>query len=370
MIPPIDLRAEYLSIQSEIDAAIKSVFEKGQFILGENVKKFEDEFKEFSGASFAASVSNGTDALHLALVALGIGPGDEVITVANTAASTALAITMTGARPVFADIDPKTCTLNAAEAEKVITNRTKAMIPVHLYGCPVDLDPLQKISASSGIPLIEDACQSHGAKYKGKMTGTIGKAGCFSFYPTKNLGAYGDAGMIITNDEEFYKKIVMLRNLGQTDRYHHNLPGFNNRMDELQAAILRVKLKHLAESNKRREGLADIYSHNLRELSLELPADPEYGKRVYHLYVIQIENRDALLQHLREKEIFAEIHYPIPLHLQEAFRYLGIKEGSLPYTETSAKKVLSLPLYPQLTEQAVDQVVTCIRDFLKTEKPG
>jgi dTDP-4-amino-4,6-dideoxygalactose transaminase len=364
MIPPIDLGAEYLSIRSEIDDAIKGVFEKGQFILGENVRKFEIEFKSFVGSSFAVAVSNGTDALHLSLVALGIGPGDEVITAANTAAPTALAITMTGARPVFADIDPLTCTLNSDEVLNAITNRTKAIIPVHLYGCSADLDPLLNISQSAGVPIIEDACQSHGAQYKGKMTGSLGLAGCFSFYPTKNLGAYGDAGMIVTNNEEFHKRIVMLRNLGQTDRYHHKLAGFNNRMDELQAAILRVKLGHLDEWNKKREELASIYSRKLQGFPIQLPVNPDYGKRVYHLYVIHVENRDALFEYLREREIFAEIHYPVPLHLQEAFQNLQIKKGSLPLTEASAEKVLSLPLFPQLTEEAIDQVTAAIRDFL------
>jgi dTDP-4-amino-4,6-dideoxygalactose transaminase len=364
MIPPVDLRAEYLSIQSEIDEAIKNVFEKGIFILGENVRKFEIEFKSFVGSSFAAAVSNGTDALHLSLVALGIAPGDEVITAANTAAPTALAITMTGARPVFTDIDPVTCTLNPEEVLNAITNKTKAIIPVHLYGCPTDLDPLLKISQSAGVPIIEDACQSHGALYKGKMTGTLGLAGCFSFYPTKNLGAYGDAGMIVTNNEEFHKRIVMLRNLGQTDRYHHKLAGFNNRMDELQAAILRVKLGHLNKWNKRREELAAIYSDNLKEFPIQLPVNPEHSQRVYHLYVIHAENRDALFRHLREREIFAEIHYPVPLHLQEAFQYLDIKRGSLPFTEASAKKVLSLPLFPQLAVESIGEVAFTIREFL------
>jgi dTDP-4-amino-4,6-dideoxygalactose transaminase len=370
MIPPIDLHAEYFSIKAEIDDAIQNVLKKGQFILGENVKKFEEEFAAFTKSSFAIGVSNGTDALHLSLAALGVKDGDEVVTVANTAASTALAIAMTGARPVFADIDPITCTINPDGVQKVITDRTRAIIPVHLYGCPVDLEPLLKISRKAGIHVIEDACQAHGAFYKGKMTGTLGDVGCFSFYPTKNLGAYGDAGMIVTNDEELHAKIVMLRNLGQTDRYHHKFVGFNKRMDELQAAILRVKLRHLNEWNKKRDELAAVYARSLQGLPVVLPVNPDYGRRVYHLYVIHLENRDALFQHLRKREIFAEIHYPVPLHLQESFQYLGIKEGSLPISESSAKRVLTLPLYPQLKVDDIQQVVSSLHEYFTKEKPG
>jgi dTDP-4-amino-4,6-dideoxygalactose transaminase len=368
MIPAVNLREEYLSIQSEINDAIKKVFEKGQFILGENVKSFEEEFAAFIGSQYAIGVSNGTDALHLSLVALRIGEGDEVITAANTAAATALSIKMTAARPVFADIDPSTCTLSINSVENAISDRTKAIIPVHLYGCPADLDPLLDISQRKGIPIIEDACQSHGAKYKGKMTGTLGAVGCFSFYPTKNLGAYGDAGMIVTNDESLFEKILMLRNLGQTDRYHHKVPGFNNRMDELQAAILRIKLKYLDEWNRKREELASLYSRSLANVSIALPINPQYASRVYHLYVIHLNNRDALFEYLRRNSISAEIHYPVPLHLQEAFQYLGIKEGTLPFTEESAKKVLSLPLYPQLSANDVEIVASCIQDFLHSQK--
>lgn len=274
---------------------------------------------------------------------------------------------MAGARPVFADIDPVTSTLNPDSIRNAVTKRTKVIIPVHLYGSPSDLDPLLDFSRSSGIQIIEDACQAHGAKYKGKMTGTLGDTGCFSFYPTKNLGAYGDAGMVVTNNEELYQKILLLRNLGQTDRYHHKILGANNRMDELQAAILRVKLRYLNKWNESRKNLAGIYTKNMQNLSIKLPASPVYSERVFHLYVIELNNRDSLFQHLRNHEIFAEIHYPVPLHLQEAFQYLGISEGSLPFTEASAKKVLSLPLYPQLTQQAVQQVTDCIREFLIKE---
>lgn len=367
MIPFIDLRAEYFSIQTEIDDAIRRVFNRGQFILGENVQLFEQEFASYCGTSFAVGVASGTEALQLSLIACDVKAGDEVITVANTAAPTALAVTMIGARPVFVDIDPETCTINPALIEKAITDRTKAIIPVHLYGCAASLDPILKIAKQAKLHVIEDACQAHGAELNGRKVGTIGELGCFSFYPTKNLGAYGDGGIIVTQNKNLYEKIKMLRNLGQSKKYDHQLLGFNSRLDEIQAAILRVKLRYLNEWNKMRTNLATLYSKSLQTVALKLPANPSYCSRVYHLYVIHTKNRTRLQQYLRNAGIDTQIHYPTPLHLQEAFKYLGMQQGSLPFTERSAQEVLSLPLYPQLSAESVQQIASYISNLLLKE---
>ena len=367
MIPFIDLRAEYYSIQNEIDDAIRKVFDRGQFILGENVLRFEQEFAAFCGVPFAVGVASGTEALQLSLVACGVTPGDEVITVANTAAPTALAITAIGARPVFVDIDPETSTINPELIEKAITDRTRAIIPVHLYGSVANLDPILRIAKQAKLHVIEDACQAHGAEFKGRKVGTLGDVGCFSFYPTKNLGAYGDGGIIVTQNGNLYERLKMLRNLGQSEKYDHRILGFNSRLDEIQAAILRVKLRHLNEWNKTRSNLAALYSKLLNDLPLILPANPDYCSRVYHLYVIQVTNRNQLIGHLKKAEIETQIHYPTPLHLQGAFKYLETKKGSLPVTEKSAEEVLSLPLYPQLTAESVERVASHIANFLTKE---
>ncbi|MCI0616278.1 DegT/DnrJ/EryC1/StrS family aminotransferase [bacterium] len=367
MIPFIDLRAEYHSIQAEIDDAIRTVFDRGQFILGENVQLFEQEFAAFCGASFGVGVASGTEALQLSLIACDVKTGDEVITVANTAAPTALAITAIGARPVFVDIDPETSTINPSLIERAITNRTRAIIPVHLYGCVANMDPILRVARQAKIHVIEDACQAHGAEFKGRKVGTIGDLGCFSFYPTKNLGAYGDGGIIVTNDQRLYEKIEMLRNLGQSEKYHHQVLGFNSRLDEIQAAILRVKLRHLNEWNKKRTDLAALYSELLQRLPLKLPPNPDYCSRVYHLYVIHVKERDRLQQYLRNAEVDTQIHYPIPMHLQQAFQYLGMSEGSLPFTEKSAHQVLSLPLYPHFSPELIERVVSHISNFMTKE---
>lgn len=364
MIPFVDLRKEYQSLQAEIDNAIRSVFDRGQFILGENVKLFEHEFAAFCGVPFAIGVACGTEALQLSLAACDVHADDEVITVANTAAPTALAITAIGARPVFVDIDPQTCTINPALIQKAITNRTKAIIPVHLYGCVANLEPILRIAKQAKLYVIEDACQAHGADFAGRKAGSIGDVGCFSFYPTKNLGAYGDGGMIVTKDKDLYEKLRMLHNLGQFEKYDHRILGFNSRLDEIQAAILRVKLPYLTNWNEARANLAALYSRLLKDLPLQLPANPEYCMRVYHLYVIQVKNRDRLQKYLRKKEIDTQVHYPTPLHLQTAFQYLNLKPGDLPDTEQSAQQVLSLPLYPQLSSTAVELIASHVSDFL------
>lgn len=368
MIPFIDLREEYHSIQPEIADAIRGVFDGGQFILGENVKLFEQEFAAFCGAPFAIGVASGTEALQLSLIACGIQAGDQVITVANTAAPTALAITAIGARPVFVDIDPETCTIDPALIESAITNRTRAIIPVHLYGGVANLEPILRIAQQAKIPVIEDACQAHGAEFAGKKVGTIGDLGCFSFYPTKNLGAYGDGGMIVTRKKDLYEKLRMLHNLGQSEKFNHQILGFNSRLDEIQSAILRVKLPHLNEWNKRRSDHATLYSRLLQNLPIKLPANPDYCSRVYHLYVIHAKNRDGLQEYLRNAKIDTQVHYPTPLHLQPAFEYLNVKRGTLPFTEKSAQEVLSLPLYPQLRPASVELIASHISNFFAKEK--
>lgn len=367
MIPFLDLREEYQSIQPEIDHAIRKVLDGGQFILGENVKSFEHEFAEFCGVPFAVGVASGTEALQLSLVACGVKPGDEVITVANTAAPTALAITAIGARPVFVDIEPDTCTINPLLIEKAITDRTRAIIPVHLYGCVANLEPILKIAKQAKLHVIEDACQAHGAEFTGKKVGTIGDLGCFSFYPTKNLGAYGDGGIIVTKNKDLYEKLGMLHNLGQSEKYDHRILGFNSRLDEIQAAILRVKLTHLNEWNNRRSDLASLYSKLLQNLPLKLPVNPDYCSRVYHLYVIQTKTRKRLQEYLRNAKIETQIHFPTPLHLQTAFQYLDVRKGTLPVTEQAAQQVLSLPLYPQLNPASVELIASHISDFLSKE---
>jgi dTDP-4-amino-4,6-dideoxygalactose transaminase len=368
MIPFIDLREEYHSIQPEIADAIQRVFDRGEFILGENVRLFEQEFAAFCGARFAIAVASGTEALQLSLVAGDVQAGDEVITVANTAAPTALAITAIGARPVFVDIDSETCTIDPRLIENAITNRTRAIIPVHLYGCVANLEPIIRIAKQARIPVIEDACQAHGAEFAGTKVGTIGDLGCFSFYPTKNLGAYGDGGMILTGSKDLYEKLRMLHNLGRSEKYNHQILGFNSRLDEIQAAILRVKLRHLNEWNKRRSVLATLYSRLVKDLPLALPANPGYSSRVYHLFVIHVEDRNRLQEYLRNAGVETQIHYPRPLHLQPAFQYLNVGQGALPITEKSAAQVLSLPLYPQLTSESVERVASHISDFFAKEK--
>jgi dTDP-4-amino-4,6-dideoxygalactose transaminase len=367
MIPFVDLREEYESIQHEIAEAIRKVFDRGQFILGENVRMFEREFAAFCGVPFAIGVASGTEALQLSLTACDVQPGDEVITVANTAAPTALAITAIGARPVFVDIDPETCTMDPTLIENAITNRTRAIIPVHLYGGVANLEPIMKIARQADIRVIEDACQAHGAEFEMKKAGTLGDLGCFSFYPTKNLGAYGDGGIIVTRNFDLYEKLRMLRNLGQSERFDHQMLGLNSRLDEIQAAILRVKLPYLNQWNDIRSNLAALYSNLLQDLPITLPANPDYCSRVYHLYVIQLENRDRLQAYLKDREIDSQIHYPTPLHLQTAFQYLDLKRGDLPVTEQSAEKVLSLPLYPQLTLESVKLIASHILEFCTKE---
>lgn len=364
MIPVSDTKSQYLSIKNEIDAAIQQVLDSNWFILGENVTAFEKEFAEYLGARHAIGVSSGTEAIHLALRACGIQSGDEVITVPNTAVPTVCGITSAGAKPVFVDIDPENYNMDPRQIEDKITPRTKAILPVHLYGQAADMDPILEIAKKRKLKVIEDACQAHGADYNGRKAGTLGDAGCFSFYPSKNLGAYGDGGMVVTNDKGIAEKVHMLRNYGQKDRYHHYLKGFNSRLDEIQAAILRVKLKHLNTWNIKRKELAKLYDSLLGD-AVKTPGEKSYAGHIYHLYVIRTGKRDELQKFLKENEIGTNIHYPIPIHLQEAYQDLGYKRGDFPAAEDCALKILSLPLFPELSEEQVKSVAKAINAFMK-----
>jgi len=369
MVPFFDLNRQYKNLKSEIAGAINKVFEKGQFILGEELYLFEEEFAHYCGVRYGVGVASGTDALYLALKALGIGEGDEVITVSNSFVATALAISFTGARPVFVDIDPETYTLDPNCVEGLLRKRKKrikAILPVHLYGHPTDMDAIMEIGKKYGLFIIEDACQAHGAEYKGKKIGSFGEMGCFSFYPTKNLGGYGDGGIIITNDRKFYEKLLLLRNYGEKKKYYHIIEGTNSRLDEIQAAILRVKLKYLDLWNEERRKKAFLYKEKLRDSGVICPIEKKDVKHIYHIFVIRTKIRNHLQRFLREKGINTLIHYPVPIHLQKAFSKLGYKRGQLPITERCSKEILSLPIFPEMRDKEIINVATQINSFFST----
>ncbi len=359
----VDLGAQYAGIEQEVNAAISAVLRKTNFILGEEVSRFEEEFAAFCGAAHAIGVDSGTSALELALRAYEIGPGDEVITAANTFIATTLAISYVGAIPVLVDCDPRTYNIDVSRIEAAITARTKAIMPVHLYGQPADMDAIVKIAQKHGLIVIEDACQAHGARYKGKRTGAIGDAAAFSFYPAKNLGAYGDGGIIVTNSAKTAEAVRMLRNYGQSKKYHHVLQGFNRRLDTIQAAVLRTKLPHLDAWNAARRSHAAAYDQLLADVDVVRPVEPDFAESVWHLYVLRVENRDALLSYLAERSIYAGIHYPIPIHLQPAYKALGYKAGDFPVTERYARQIISLPMFPELTSASIARVVDTIKEF-------
>ncbi len=365
MIPFGDLRLQYNSIKVELDLAVQGVLSDGWFILGKNVSAFEVEFAQFCNASHGIGVGNGTDALQLALMACGVQPGDEVITSPLSATFTALAISAVGAVPRFVDIDPETYTLDSHGLEAALGPRTKAVIPVHLYGQPADMDPILTFAREHGLLIIEDAAQAHGAKYKSRHVGTIGDVGCFSFYPSKNLGAFGDAGFVLTNNAEIAERVRMLRNGGQKTRYDHELIGMNSRLDELQAAILRVKLRYLERWNRRRQHIAALYTALLGDSEVEPPVEMAGIEHVYHLYVIRCTDRDDLQKYLEERGVQTIVHYPTPIHLQPAYRDLGKGPGSFPVAERCAQQVLSLPIYPELTDTRVRQVASYLLDWRK-----
>jgi dTDP-4-amino-4,6-dideoxygalactose transaminase len=355
MILVANPKAQYAHYKSEIDAALARVLEKGQYILGDEVRLFEEEFATFLGTKFAIGVGSGTEALHLALKACGIGQGDEVITVSHTAVATVAAIELSGASPVFVDIDPITYTMDPSRLEKAISPKTKAIIPVHLYGQPSDLKPILDVAKARRLKVIEDAAQAHGATYEGRRVGSWGDMGCFSFYPTKNLGALGDGGAVVTSDPELAERARLLRQYGWAVRYVSEIKGWNSRLDEIQAAILRVKLKHLDEDNGRRAKLAASYQKELRNLIL--PKTRTGSTHAYHLYVVRSAKRDGLKEQLEKAGIQALIHYPLPVHRLPAYEGRTRGSDALPETEKASKEILSLPMYPELTSDDIQSVV-------------
>jgi dTDP-4-amino-4,6-dideoxygalactose transaminase len=366
-VPFVDLAAQHAAIRDEVAAATERVLREADFILGRDVHCFEEEFARYCGCEYGVGVDSGTSALELALRAYGVGAGDEVIVPANTFIATALAISCTGAIPVLVDIHPATCTLDVARLEDAITSRTKAIIPVHLYGQPADMDPILDIARWRRLVVIEDACQAHGARYKGRRVGSLGHAAAFSFYPSKNLGACGDAGMVVTNDNEVARSLQMLRNYGQGKKYHHAMRGYNRRLDNLQAALLRIKLKYLDTWNDTRRHRADSYRRLLSDAVLT-PAPAYYSEPVWHLYVIQLSDRDGLQAYLGERGIDTGIHYPIPIHLQPAYRDRGYRRGDFPVTERTADSILSLPMYAELPPSAIGKVASAVCAFVATRQ--
>lgn len=355
-VPFVDLHTIHRALEPELVAVFTRVLHSGAFVLGPEVAAFESEFAEYVGTPHCIAVTNGTAALQLTLAALGVGPGDEVVTVAHTFIATAEAISAVGARPVFVDIDAQSYTMDPSLLEAAITDRTRAIIPVHIYGQTADMDPILRIADRHGIPVIEDACQAHGARYKGRPAGSMGKAGCFSFYPGKNLGACGEGGAITTHDPELARQIAMWRDHGSKRKYVHQFPGLNLRMEGVQGGILSVKLRHLDSWNEQRRSLADAYAEVLAGSCFLLPHPMDYARHVYHLYVIQTNERDAVREHLQESGIETGLHYPIPLHLQEAYASLGYVRGDFPVTEEAASRILSLPMFPGMTREAVEYV--------------
>jgi dTDP-4-amino-4,6-dideoxygalactose transaminase len=336
------------------------VLEGGQFVLGSEVAAFEQEFAAYCGAAECIALNSGTSALHLALLAAGIGPGDEVITVSFTFVASVAAVIYAGARPVLVDIDPRSFTMDPAAIEAAITPRTKAILPVHLYGQPADMDPIMEVARRHGLLVIEDAAQAHGAKYKGRPVGSIGEIACFSFYPGKNLGAYGEGGAVTTSNAEYARTIRMLRDWGQDRKYHHVLRGFNYRMEAFQGAILRVKLRHLERWTEARRAIINKYNQLLAGSAVERPLEMPWARHVYHLYTLQTGRRDNLQEALQQKGIQTGIHYAVPAHLQPAYANLGYTRHSLPQSEKAAEEVLSLPLYPEMTEDQIETVARAV----------
>jgi dTDP-4-amino-4,6-dideoxygalactose transaminase len=363
VIPLVDLQAQYRSIRPEIDRAVGRVLESGRFVLGEEVVAFEQEFAAFSEAQHGIAVNSGTSALHLALLAAGVGRDDEVITVPFTFVATVAAIRYTGATPVFVDVEPRSLTMDVGRLEAAITGRTRAIIPVHLYGQAADMDPIMDIARRHGLVVIEDAAQAHGAEYKGHRVGGIGDLACFSFYPGKNLGAYGEGGLVTTSNPTYARTIRMLRDWGEETRYHHVVQGFNYRMDAIQGAILRVKLRHLPTWTEKRRAHAARYDDLLAHGPVRRPEAMPDRHHVYHLYVVRTRRRADLQEALGTRGIGTGIHYPIPVHLQKAHADLGYGVGDFSCAEEAAAEVLSLPLYPELPAAAQDEIVATVRGF-------
>lgn len=370
-IPFLDINAQHTSIRGEINAAIETVIDHAAFAGGPWVTRFEEEFAQFCGTPHAIGVGSGTEALWLALLALGVGHGDEVITVPNSFMATAEAITYCGARPVFVDVDETTYTMNPALLEAAITSRTKAIIPVHLFGQPADMDPINEIAARHGIPVIEDACQAHGAEYKGRKVGTLADAACFSFYPGKNLGAFGEAGALVTKSETLRDKVRTLRDHGQVRKYHHSVVGWNARMDGIQGAVLSIKLRHLARGNQLRAMHAAQYNFGLGGIpEITTPVPAPYAKHVYHIYAIRVRDRAEVMRLLQKRDVGCAIHYPVPIHLQEAYSHLHYGCGAFPVAEKCAQEFVSLPMFPELTKEQTDAVIQNVVEVVDIVEPA
>jgi dTDP-4-amino-4,6-dideoxygalactose transaminase len=361
MIPLADLREQYRRLKPEIDTAIAAVLENAQFVLGPAVENFEREFASYCRVSHAIGVNSGTSALHVALLAAGVGPGDEVITVPFTFVATIAAIEYAGAKPVFVDIEPDTYTMDPSKLEGAITARTKAVIPVHLFGQPADMDPIGDIARRHGLVVIEDACQAHGAEYKGRRAGSMSDIACFSFYPGKNLGAYGEGGAAVTDNAQYADTMRLLRSWGERTRYEHSIRAFNYRMDGIQGAVLGVKLKHLESWTETRRALALTYGRMLGDTPAHPPKARPDVRHVYHVYAVRLQNRDRWREHLATRGIQTGVHYPIPLHLQPAYRDLGYRAGDFPVAESVAREILSLPFFPEMTDQQVHDVAGVLR---------
>lgn len=359
-VPMVDLKIQFEALEQEINAAVRNVLRSSTFILGPQGKQLEQSIAAYHGVKHAIGVASGTDALHLALRAADVGPGDEVITSPFTFIATAEAVSYLGASPVFVDIRPDTFNMDVAQLEAKITKKTKAIIPVHLYGQSVEMDRLMEIAKRHGLTVVEDCAQSFGAAYKGKKTGSFGSFGCFSFFPSKNLGAYGDGGMVTTDDDGLAERLRSLRNHGSKIRYYHDEVGFNSRLDELQAAVLNVKFKHIDQYNEQRSQNAARYTAILGPAGVQTPFENPEGKHVYHQYTIRLKDRDRVKQALDAQQVSCMIYYPVPLHLQAAYQHLGMKPGSLPIAEQVAGQVLSLPMYPELSEIQIRSVADAV----------
>ncbi|HEX7287875.1 MAG TPA: DegT/DnrJ/EryC1/StrS family aminotransferase [Candidatus Angelobacter sp.] len=364
-VPFADLRSLHVPLRAELSEVFQRVLDNNSFILGPEVARFEEAFARYIGVGHCIAVSNGTVALQMALMALDIGPGDEVITAVNTFIATAEAISAVGARPVFVDVDPQFYNIDIAAVEKAITPRTKAIIPVHLYGQTADMDPLLALAEKHGLTIVEDACQAHGAEYKGRRAGSMGRMSCFSFYPGKNLGALGEGGAVLCNDAKLAQRLRMLRDHGSVKKYEHVFAGYNFRMEGLQGGFLAVKLPHLDKGNEGRRSAAAIYGRLLADSGVVTPAAMAGSKHIYHLYVIQTDDRDGLKQRLAEQGIETGLHYPVPLHLQQAYEHLGYKNGDFPVAESMAKRILSLPMFPTITQEQVEYVCSAVMEFVQ-----
>jgi len=364
-IPYLDLRAQIQPLRAELDAAVARTIDHCSFCLGPDVAQFEKDFAKFCGAEHCVAFNSGTSALHIAMLLLGVGPGDEVVTTPYTFVATSWAISYVGAKPVFVDVDDTTFNLDPKLMEKAITPRTKAVMPVHLYGQPFDVDAVREICRRHKLPLVEDSAQAHGAKWQGRVIGTFGEISCFSFYPGKNLGAFGEGGALVTNNVEFAKRARSLREHGSTVRYYHDEVGFNYRMEGFQGAVLGIKLKHLEKWTRERQRVARRYTELLADTPLQLPREAAGAESVWHLYVVRHPRRDELKKFLEENQVGCALHYPLPLHLQKCYASLGYKAGDFPVAEKAARECLSLPIFPELTDAQIQRVADVVKGFFK-----